>query len=61
MYIVTFIVAAVFFIIAAIFSGVALAQIARNKPQARGTLTTGFTLWILGILVAAVTFGIFSV
>ena len=60
MHTVTFIFALVFFLSAAIVSGFALAQISRNEAGARNTLTTGFSLWLFGIVVAAVLFGVFS-
>jgi hypothetical protein len=60
MHIVTFIVALIFFLAAAIISGFALAQISRNEARARNTLTTGFSLWLLGIVLAAILFGFFS-
>jgi hypothetical protein len=60
MHTVTFIVALVFFLTAAIITGFALAQISKNEAGARNTLTTGFSLWLFGIVLAAILFGFFS-
>jgi len=60
MHTVTFIVALIFFLIAAIISGFALVQISKNKARARSTLTTGFSFWLFGIVLAAILFGFFS-
>jgi hypothetical protein len=60
MNIVTFIVALVFCLLAAIFAGYSLVQIHRNNQKARGTLATGFGFWLSGIVVAAILFGFFS-
>jgi uncharacterized protein YacL len=60
MHTVTFIVALVFFLIAGIISGFALAQMSRNEARARNTLTTGFSFWLFGIVLAAILFGFFS-
>ena len=60
MHTVTFIVALVFFLTAAIISGFALAQISRNEAKARNTLTTGFSFCLFGIVLAAILFGVFS-
>jgi len=60
MHTVTFIVALIFFLIAAIISGFALVQISKNEARARNTLTTGFSFWLFGIVIAAILFGFFS-
>ena len=60
MHTVTFIVALVFFLTAAIITGFALAQISKNEARARNTLTTGFSFWLFGIVLAAILFGFFS-
>ena len=57
---VTFIVALVFCLIAAILSGYALVQLHRNNQKARSTLVTGFGFWLFGIVIAAILFGFFS-
>jgi hypothetical protein len=57
---VTFIVALVFSLAAAVVSVIALIQISRNRAWARNTLVTGFGLWLFGIVVAAILFGFFS-
>jgi len=60
MHTVTFIVALIFFLTAAIISGYAIAQISRNEARARNTLTTGFSFWLFGIVLTAILFGFFS-
>ncbi|MFC1986024.1 hypothetical protein ACFLWC_03420 [Chloroflexota bacterium] len=60
MHTVTFIVALIFFLIAAIISGFALVLISRNEARARNTLTTSFSFWLFGIALAAILFGFFS-
>ena len=61
MFIVTFIVYAVFFLVAAITFGKGLVNLQRGKANARGLMTTGFTIGIWGIFAAAVIFGFFNV
>jgi ABC-type polysaccharide transport system permease subunit len=60
MHIVTFVVALIFCLPAAIIFSYGLAQLAKNKPQARNTLVTGFGLWLSGIVLAAILFVFFS-
>ncbi|MFC2058564.1 hypothetical protein ACFLTS_02835 [Chloroflexota bacterium] len=60
MHIVTFIVAIVFCVAAAVVSGYALVRLARNDTKARGTLEAGFGLWLFGIVISAILFGFFS-
>lgn len=60
MHTVTFIVALIFFLTAAIIFGLALVKVGRNEAGARNTLVTGFSFWLLGIVIAAVLFGFFS-
>lgn len=57
---VTFIVAAVLFLIAAAFFIWGLWQLARNNRGALNTLTTGFGIGLLGVVVAAIIFGFFG-
>ena len=60
MHTVTFIVALISLVTAAIISGFALAQISSNEAKARRTLTTGFSILLCGIVLAAILFGFFS-
>ena len=60
MHIVTFIVALIFCVAAAVLSGYALVRLARNDKRARGILETGFGLWLFGIVLSAILFGFFS-
>ncbi len=57
---VSFIVVLICGLIGAIVSICALVQLRGNNPKARGTLVTGFGFWLLGIVLAAVLFGFFS-
>ena len=56
----TFIITLVFFLTAAVISGFAMAQLSKNDARARNTLTMGFGFWLLGIVLAAILFGFFS-
>ena len=60
MNVVTFTVALVFCLIAAILSGYALAQLHQKNPKAPNTLITGFSLWLFSIVLSAILFGFFS-
>ena len=57
---VTFIVALVFCLTAAIVSGYSLVQLHNNSQKARNTLVIGFGCWLSGIVLAAILFGFFS-
>ena len=58
---VTFLVSIVILIISTILYITGMVQLARKNPRGRGTMTTGFGLWLLAIIVASVLFGFFSV
>ncbi len=60
MHTVTFIVALIFFVIAAAVFGYALAQLYRGDLRARNTMMTGFGIGLFGVVVAAILFGFFS-
>lgn len=60
MHTVTFIVAGIIFFISGILYITALIQQSRDNTKGRGLMTTGFSMWLLGIVVAAVLFGFFS-
>ena len=60
MHFVTFIVALVFCLIAASLLGYGLVQLHRDNGRARGLISSGFMVWLLGILVSAIIFGVFS-
>ena len=60
MHFVTFIVAIVFCLIAAGLLGYGLVQLHRDNRRARGLISSGFMVWLLGILVSAIIFGVFS-
>ena len=61
MYIVTFIVSLIIFLIAAILFVYGLVQLHKNNGRARSTMGMGFIIGLVGIMVAAVLFGGFSV
>jgi len=58
---VTFYVVLVCSIIAAVTLLTGLVQLYRRKPVARNTFTIGFGVWLLGIVLAAILFGFFTV
>ena len=60
MHIVTFVVALIFFLIAATFFGYGLVQLFHQNQRARGTIGTGFITGLLGVVIAAILFGFFS-
>jgi uncharacterized membrane protein HdeD (DUF308 family) len=61
MYTLTFIVAGTIFFISGILYVIALLQQSRDNTKGRGLMTTGFSFWLVGIIAAAVLFGVFSV
>lgn len=60
MHIVTFIVAFVFILIAAILFGRGLVRLYQHNCKARGLISSGFMVGLLGVVVAAVIFGFFN-
>jgi FtsH-binding integral membrane protein len=60
MHIVTFLVAALFIIIAAILFGLGLVRLYRDNDKARGLISSGFMVGLLGVVVAVVIFGFFN-
>lgn len=60
MHFVTFIVAAVFFLVAAVLFGRGLVKLYRDNNKARGLISSGFAVGLLGVVAAAVIFGFFS-
>ena len=61
MYTVTFIVALIILIFSSALYGYGMIQLARKEPKGRGTMTTGFGLWLCAIIVSAILFGFFSI
>jgi hypothetical protein len=57
---VTFVVAAVLFLTAAAFFSWGLVQLGRGNQRALNTLTTGFGIGLVGVVVAAIIFGFFG-
>ncbi|MBN1177200.1 MAG: hypothetical protein JXA51_05930 [Dehalococcoidales bacterium] len=60
MHFVTFIVAFVFFLIAAALFGRGLVRLYQNNQKARNLVSSGFMVGLMGIVIAAVIFGFFS-
>jgi len=61
MYFVTFIVAFVFILAAAILFGRGLVKLYQGNEQSRGLISSGFMVGLLGVLIAAIIFGVFSI
>ncbi len=61
MFIVTFIVALLFFLVAAITFGKGLVNMYGGKQNATDIMTTGFTIGVGGVVVTAIIFVIFSI
>lgn len=60
MHFVTFIVAFVFILAAAVLFGRGLVKLYQGSEQSRGLISSGFMVGLLGVLIAAVVFGVFS-
>jgi len=61
MHVVTFIVALIFILVAAITFGFGLVKLRQNNSgQARSLISTGFLIGLLGVVVAAIIFGVFN-
>ena len=60
MHFVTFIVAFVFILAAAILFGRGLVKIYQGNGQSRGLISSGFMVGLLGVLISAIIFGVFS-
>jgi FtsH-binding integral membrane protein len=61
MHLTTFIVALVFFLVAALLFGRGLVRIyQKNSEQARGLIGSGFMVGLLGVVIAAIIFNVFN-
>ena len=60
MHFVTFIVAFIFCLVAAILFGRGLVKLYQGNEQSRGLISSGFMVWLLGILITAILFVVFS-
>jgi len=60
MHFVTFIVAFVFILAAAILFGRGLVKMYQGNGQSRSLISSGFMVGLLGVLVSAIIFGVFS-
>ena len=61
MYFVSFIVAIILLIIAAILFGRGLVRLYQGNRRARGLISSGFMVGLLGVIAAAVIFGFFTI
>lgn len=61
MHVVSFIIAFVILLAATLTALTGLVQLRCESDKAQNTLTAGFGLWLAGILIPAITFGLFSV
>jgi hypothetical protein len=60
MHFVTFIVAFVFILAAAILFGRGLVKMYQGNGKSRSLISSGFMVGLLGVLVAAIIFGVFN-
>jgi uncharacterized BrkB/YihY/UPF0761 family membrane protein len=60
MHFVTFIVAFVFILAAATLFGRGLVKMYQGNNQSRNLISSGFMVGLLGVLIAAIIFGVFS-
>ena len=60
MHLVTFIVVLVFILVAAILFGRGLVRMYQGNKRARGLMSSGFMIGLLGVLVGAIIFGFFN-
>jgi hypothetical protein len=60
MHFVTFIVAFIFILAAAILFGRGLVKLYQKNGQARSLISGGFMVGLLGVLIATIIFGVFS-
>ena len=57
---ISFIVALIFLVIAAVVFCYGLAQLSKDKPQAQNTISAGLMTGLVGIVVTTILFGFFS-
>jgi uncharacterized membrane protein YidH (DUF202 family) len=60
MHTLTFVVASLFFLVAVLVTAYGLLHWTSHPLRARRNLTIGYTMWLLGILAAAIVFIVFS-
>jgi hypothetical protein len=60
MHFVTFVVAFVFILAAAVLFGRGLVKLYQGNEQARSLISSGFMVGLLGVTVAAIIFGFFN-
>ena len=60
MHYVSFIVVFIFILVAAILFGRGLVRLYQDNGRARGLISSGFMVGLLGVVIAAILFGFFS-
>lgn len=60
MHFVSFIVTFVFILVAAILFGRGLVRLHQDNDKARGLISSGFMVGILGVIIATILFGFFN-
>ena len=60
MHVVSFIVAFLFILVAAFIFGRGLVRLYQDSPRAQGLISSGFMVGVLGVLIATIIFGFFS-
>lgn len=60
MYFVSFIVVLVFILVAASLFGRGLVRLYQKNERARGLISSGFMVGLLGVIISAIIFGFFS-
>jgi FtsH-binding integral membrane protein len=60
MHLITFIIAFIFFLVAAIIFGLGLMSLHQKRARARGFISSGFMVGLLGVVIAAIVFGVFN-
>ncbi len=61
MFIVTFLIALVFTIAAAVVFVRGLMKLYHNDQRAQAVMRNGYFIWVVGVLLACITFGFFSI
>jgi hypothetical protein len=61
MLIISFIICAVVFFVAAVLFGRGLVNMHGEKENARSLISSGFVVGLIGVVIAAIVFGVFTV
>jgi hypothetical protein len=60
MHFMTFIIVFIFLLVGTILFGRGLMRLYQRKEQARGLISSGFMVGLLGVVIAAIVFGVFN-